>query len=51
VFDKHLAAARTARKLTTHNTLQWNNIAERLNRMLLEQIRAFTHKSGIPKSL
>jgi hypothetical protein len=51
VFNKHPAAAGTARKLTTHDTPQGNDIAERLNCMLLEQIQAFAHKSGIPKSL
>src|SRR5258707_9410370 len=50
-FDQHLAKSGTARKLTAHNTLQLNGIAERLNRTLLEQICAFTHTSGLPKSL
>jgi transposase InsO family protein len=51
VFDQHLAAAGTAQKLTTHDTLQLNSIAERLNRTLLERIRAFAHMSGLPKTL
>lgn len=50
-FDQHLAQAGTARKLTPHDTPQLNGIAERLNRTLLERIRAFTHTSGLPKSL
>ena len=50
-FNQHLAKAGTARKLTTHDTPQLNGIAERLNRTLLERIRAFTHMSGLPKSL
>ena len=50
-FDQHLAAVRTARKLTTHDTPQLNSVAERLNRTLLERIRAFTHTSGLPKML
>jgi hypothetical protein len=50
-FDKHLAAAGTARKLTTHDTPQHNGVAERLNRMLLERLRALTYKSGLPKTL
>ncbi len=50
-FDQHLAKSGTARKLTAHDTLQLNGIAERLNRTLLERIRAFTHTSGLPKSL
>lgn len=50
-FNQHLQKAGTARKLTTHDTPQLNGIAERLNRTLLERIRAFTHTSGLPKSL
>jgi transposase InsO family protein len=50
-FDKHLKQAGTARKLTVHDTPQLNGIAERLNRTLLERIRAITHTSGLPKSL
>ena len=50
-FNAHLAAAGTARKLTVHDTPQLNGVAERLNRTLLERIRAFAHGSGLPKSL
>jgi transposase InsO family protein len=50
-FDQHLAKADTARKLTTHDTLQLNSIAERLNRTLMERICRLTHASGLPKSL
>ena len=50
-FNAHLAAAGTARKLTVHDTPQLNGVAERLNRTLLERIRAFAHESGLPKSL
>ena len=50
-FNAHLAAAGMARKLTVHNTPQLNGIAERLNRTLLERIRAFAHGSGLPKLL
>ena len=39
-FDEHLAAAGMVRRLTTHNTLQLNDVAERLNRMLLECVHA-----------
>jgi transposase InsO family protein len=49
-FNAHLAAAGTARKLTVHDTPQLNGVAERLNRTLLERIRAFAHGSGLPKS-
>ena len=50
-FDMHLAAAGTARMLTPHNTPQLNGVAERLNCTLLERVRAFTHESGLPKTL
>lgn len=50
-FNAHLMAAGTARKLTVHNTLQLNGVAEHLNRTLLERIHAFAHESGLPKSL
>ena len=50
-FDKHLAAAGTARRLTVHDTPQLNGVAERLNRTIVERIRAFTHSSGLPKFL
>jgi transposase InsO family protein len=50
-FDKHLAAAGTACRLTTHDMPQLNGATERLNRTLLECIRAFTHMSGLPKTL
>jgi len=50
-FNTHLAAAGTARKLTVHDTPRLNGVAERLNRTLLERIRAFAHGSGLPKSI
>ena len=50
-FDQHLAKAGTVWKLTMHDTLQLNGITERLNRTLLERIRAFMHVSGLPKLL
>jgi hypothetical protein len=37
--------------MTVHDTPQLNGVAERLNRTLLERIRAFAHGSGLPKSL
>ncbi len=43
--------AGTVCRLTTHDTPQLNGITERLNRTLLERIRAFTHTSGLPKTL
>jgi transposase InsO family protein len=50
-FDDHLAKAGTARKLTPHDTPQLNGVAERLNRTLLERMRALMHTTGLPKSL
>jgi hypothetical protein len=50
-FDKYLTTAGTARKLTTHDMPEWNGVVERLNRTLLERIRAFTHSTGLPKTL
>jgi len=50
-FNKHLAKAGTARKLTTHDTPQLNGIAERLNWTLMERVRALNHSSGLPTSL
>jgi len=51
VFNAHLAATGTVRKLTVHNIPQLNGVAERLNRTLLKRIHAFAHGSGLPKSL
>ena len=50
-FDKHLAAAGTAQRLTMHDTLQLNGVAERLNWTLLERVCALWHKAGLPKML
>ena len=50
-FNAHLVAVGMAHKLTVHDTPQLNGVAERLNRTLLERIRAFAHGSGLPKSL
>jgi hypothetical protein len=50
-FNAHLAAAGTAHKLTVHDTVQLNGVAEGLNHTLLERIRAFAHGSGLPKPL
>jgi hypothetical protein len=51
VFSVHLAIASTAQKLTPHNTLQLNGVAEHLNYTLLERIRTVTHESGLSKTL
>ena len=50
-FVKHLKKAGTTRKLTVHDTPEHNGIAERLNRTLLEKIRAMLHDSDLPKFL
>ena len=50
-FNWHLAKASIAQKLTMHDTLQLNGIAECLNYTLLKCIWAFTYASGLPKSL
>lgn len=50
-FSQHLRAKGTERKLTTHDTPQHNGVAERLNRTLIERVRAVLHASGLPKFL
>src|SRR6266702_2612522 len=50
-FDKHLAAAGTARRLTVHDTPQLNVIAKHLNRMLVEKVRALLHMAGLPQNM
>ena len=50
-FGKHLKAKGTIRKLTTHDTPEYNGVAERLNRTLLEHTRAMLHASKLPRHL
>src|SRR5271168_88594 len=50
-FSNHLAAMGTIRNLTVHDTPEHNGVAERLNRTLLEKVRAMLHSSGLPKFL
>jgi len=38
-------------RLTTHDTLQHNRVAESLNQRIMECIRACLIQSGLPKSL
>ena len=47
-FSKHLRNAGTTRKLTVHDT---PGVAERLNRTLLEKVRAMLHDSQLLKFL
>src|SRR5277367_524644 len=50
-FSKHLLTQGTMRKLTVHDTPEYNGISERLNRTLLERTRALLHSSKLPKNL
>jgi transposase InsO family protein len=50
-FISHLKAAGTIQKLTVHDTPQHNGVAERLNRTLVERVRAMIHASGLPHFL
>ena len=50
-FSHHLCANGTERKLTMHDTPEHNSVAERLNHILVEQVCAVLHVSGLPKSL
>ena len=50
-FVMYLKAAGMKQKLTIHDTLQHNGIAEHLNCTLLEKVRAMLHESGLPRIL
>jgi hypothetical protein len=50
-FTDHLSSHGTIRRLTTHDTPEHNGVAERLNRTLLEKVRAMLHASGLPLNL
>ena len=50
-FSDHLAAHGTIRKLTVHDTPEYNGIGERANRMHFEKVRAMLHDSRLPKAL
>ena len=50
-FSDHLQKEGILRNLTVHDTPEHNGIAERLNRTLLEKVRAMLHASQLPKSL
>ena len=50
-FSAYLKAAGTTRKLTVHDTPEHNGVSERLNRTIMEKVRAMLHDSGLPKFL
>jgi hypothetical protein len=50
-FVAHLQAAGMTQKLTAHDTPEHNGVAERLNRTLLQKVRAMLHDSGLPCTL
>lgn len=50
-FKSHLADNGMEHKLTVHNTPEENGVAERLNGILLEKVRAMLHDSGLPRFL
>lgn len=50
-FIKHLDSHGTSRKLTVHDTPEDNGVSERLNRTLMEKVRAVIISSGLPRSL
>jgi hypothetical protein len=51
IFDAHLAKMGTERSFTVHDTPEHNGLSERLNRTVLECVRAMLHASGMPKFL
>jgi len=50
-FSEYLKKAGTVRNLTVHDTPEHNGVAERLNRTLLDKVRAMLHESDLPKFL
>ena len=50
-FSSYLQSQGTTRRLTVHDTPEYNGISERLNRTLLERTRALLHSSKLPKNL
>jgi hypothetical protein len=50
-FIAHLEKAGTHHKLTVHDTSEHNGVAERLNRTIMEKVRAMLHASSLPKFL
>ncbi len=50
-FDAHLELKGTVRQLTVHDTPEYNGVSERLNRTLIEKVRAMLHDSQLLKFL
>ena len=50
-FGTYLKSKRTECRVTIHDTLEHNGIAERLNRSLLEQMQAMINASMLSKTL
>jgi hypothetical protein len=50
-FSKHLRKAGTIRRLTVHDTPEYNGIAEWFNRTAIEKVRTLLHESRLPKFL
>src|SRR6202522_3225275 len=50
-FSAHLKKAGTIRKLTTHDTPEYNGVSERLNQTIITKVRAMLHDSQLPKFL
>ena len=50
-FSNHLRQKGTIRRLTVHDTPEYNGVSERLNRTLLEKVRAMLHESQLPRFL
>ena len=50
-FSAHLSKQGTERRLTSHDTPEENGVAERLNRTLIERVRALLHASQLPMAL
>ena len=51
VLIAYLESKGTARKLTMHDTPQENGVSERLNRTLMEKVRAMLWAAGLPRYL
>jgi len=50
-FSNHLRKTGTIRRLTVHDTPEYNGVTERLNRTLMEKVRAMLHDSQLPRFL